>query len=187
MLGSVPYIVPEVAGVYREAGYPWLGRAGPDMADAGGRLDLDVYARCCQKTTAARKAARRPRGMPTASPTVRSGSEHVAPAAELEAKALVVDDVDGVAVVVTVVVPRLAAAEEGVKGVPALKVKFVWHMSIVNSPLPEQVKKVLPLEPGHRLMLLNEPLLTSVHFVGHCTALNDESVQPPRYMTPALP
>lgn len=106
----------------------------------------------------------------------------------LDAAALV-EDADGVAVVVTVVVPWLAAAEEedGVKGVPALKVKFVRHMSIVNSSLPEQVKKVLPLEPGQRLMLLNAPVFTSLHCCGHSTALNVESVQPPRYMTPALP
>jgi hypothetical protein len=158
------------------------------MAAAVGRLLGDVYFRCCQKITAARKPARRLRGTPTARPTVMAGEEQVAWGVELDAAAaLAVDDADGVAVVVMVAVLWLAAAEDGVKGVPALKVKFVSHMSIVNSPLPEQVKKVLPLEPGHRLMLLNEPLFTSWHFWGHCTALNDESVQPPRYMTPALP
>jgi hypothetical protein len=158
------------------------------MAAALGRLLVGVYFRCCQKITAARKPARRLRGMPTARPTVMAGEEQVTVDVELDAAAaLAVDDADGVAVVVMVVVLWLAVAEDGVKGVPALKVKFVLHMSIVNTPLPEQVKKTLPLEPGHRLMLLNEPLFTSRHFWGHCTALNDESVQPPRYMTPALP
>jgi hypothetical protein len=172
--------------MYVEAGYPWLG---PDAEAMG--LVVDVYFRCCQNITAARNTESRPRGMPTASPMVAAGLEQdtwaVVLELELDSWALVVEDAEGVAVVVTVVVPWLAAAEDGVKGVPALKVKFVWHMSIVNSPLPEQVKKPLPLAPGHRLMLLNAPLFTSLQFCGHSTALNVESVQPPRYMTPALP
>lgn len=69
----MPYIVPDVAAVYVEAGYPWLG------ADADGAgLVMEVYFRCCQNITAARNAERRPKGSPTASPTVRLGSEQVA-------------------------------------------------------------------------------------------------------------
>jgi hypothetical protein len=75
MLISVPYIVADVAAVYGEAGYAWLGIGGPDAAG----LVMEVYFRCCQKIMAARDAVRRLKGSPTASPTVRAaGSEQVA-------------------------------------------------------------------------------------------------------------
>jgi hypothetical protein len=160
---------------------------GPDMPGAVDCRDVDVYFRCCQKIAAAKKAARRPKGMPTARPTVMAGLEQVAWAVEFDAATVAVGDAGDITVVVIVAIAWLAAADDGVKGVPALKVKFVSQAPIVNSPLPEQAKKPFPLEPGHRLILLNEPAFTSLHFCGHCTALNDESVQPPRYMTPALP
>lgn len=51
--------------------------------------------------------------------------------------------------------------EEGVNGVPALMVKLLRHISKVNSPEPEQVNRVLPFCPGHRLILLNAPLFTT--------------------------
>jgi len=74
MLISVLCIVPGVTAVYNDAGYPWLGIDGPN----GAGCVVEVYFRCCQKMTAARNAERRPKGSPTASPTVRAGSEQVA-------------------------------------------------------------------------------------------------------------
>jgi hypothetical protein len=94
--------------VYVEAGYPWFGADGPDIPGMAGRLDVEEYFRCCQKMAAARNAARRPKGSPTASPTVRAVSEHDACVVALgNAVPLLVDDADGVAVavVVTVAVP----------------------------------------------------------------------------------
>ncbi len=81
---------------------------------------------------------------------------------QVDEPAAEVEELDGDVVTVDVAVTVEAVAEvvTGRKGVPASKVKFVLHWSIVNCPEPEQVNAVLWSEPGQRLMLLKEFLFT---------------------------
>lgn len=102
--------------------------------------------------------------MPVASPTV-SGVAHVVCAVVMGVGEDVAVSMLVLVLVLDVVDLVLDAApwstlEDGVNGVPALMVKLLRHRSNVNSPEPEHVKSVLPSCPGHRLILLNAPLLT---------------------------
>jgi hypothetical protein len=170
---------------------------------------VPVRLRCWKNSARVRKAARAAKGIPTASPTVRAGSAQDTDAAAAVVDVEVADVLDEVEDVVDVDETGLVEEKEGVKGVPASKVKFVLHMFSVNWPEPEQVKKRLLSPLGQRLMLLNAPRFTKLHVsfhatkynrmycklgrvpstqrCGHATAFQLWSVHPPRYITPAFP